>query len=78
MLLLLVEHVVPRSRLEAWSPLERYAAGDWALRVHVRASDNLNRVPSKPECVRRDSVPLGEREREQTGTVMDLSPKGAA
>jgi hypothetical protein len=78
LLLLLVDEVVPRAAIDAWTQEERHAVGDWALRTHLRASDNLNRVPSKPECVRRDAVSLDQREYSETGTVMDLAPKGPA
>lgn len=55
-LLMLVDAVVPTELIAGWSDEDRKAAGDWALRRHLRASDNLNRVPSMPECVKRDAT----------------------
>ncbi len=71
-LLLLVDEVVPMDRINAWSEAERVAAGDWAFRSHLRASDNLNRVPLMPECVKRDRI---DPARGADGTVMDLVPR---
>lgn len=45
---------VPLAAVQRWTDEERRAAGDWALRSHLRASDNLNRVPARPECVEHD------------------------
>ena len=51
-----------------WNPDQLAAAGDWALRSHLRASDNNTvRVPPQPSHV-PDIRPLNEGAR----TVMDL------
>src|SRR6185437_1499498 len=55
-LLSLVDTVVPLKRISTWSADDLLAAGYRALRTHLRASDNSNRVPPVPECVRRDRV----------------------
>ncbi len=34
-----------------WSPEQLHQAGDWALRCHVRASDNNNQVPPRPDFI---------------------------
>jgi hypothetical protein len=39
------------SVMERWSPLERCVVTNWAYRVHLSASDNLNRVPPRPYLV---------------------------
>lgn len=69
-LLEMVDSPVLEDIVTSWTDEEIHAAGDWALRSYYRASDNLNRVPPKPECVR-----LGERPRQgygNTATVMDI------
>ena len=49
--LLLVGVTVPLERIEPWTPLERALAYDWAIRVHLRASDNQVRERPKPSFV---------------------------
>lgn len=68
-LLMLADVDVPRKSIERWTLEQRAEAGDWALRSHLRASDNLNRVPPKPECVKLAEV---RREPGNTGTVFDI------
>lgn len=34
-----------------WTREQQNEAGDWALRTHLNASDNLNRVPRCPDVV---------------------------
>jgi hypothetical protein len=74
-LLLLADEPISRKVIEGWTREQRHDAGDWALRCHCRASDNLNRVPPKPECVMAAAVPRDQRERGDTGTVFDLAPR---
>lgn len=51
-LLLLVSVEVTPALVEGWSEEQRKAAGNWALRVHLKASDNNTvRVPEKPSFV---------------------------
>lgn len=50
-LLMLADGPVPMETILGWSAEEKQAAGDWAMRVYLRASDNRNRVPAKPLCV---------------------------
>jgi hypothetical protein len=47
-LLLLADVDASAETIASWTPEERHSAGDWALRSHLRASDNLNRVPARP------------------------------
>jgi hypothetical protein len=42
----LVSVTVPLERIERWVPFERLLAYDWAIREHLRASDNP--VHSRP------------------------------
>jgi hypothetical protein len=51
----------------AWNQVQLDQAGDWALRAHLRAGDNLNRVPPRPPHV-PDFRPLNHG----AGSVMDL------
>lgn len=46
--LVIHEELVPLEVIAAWTPEQRLLADDWAINVHVRASDNINRVPAKP------------------------------
>ncbi len=48
-LLLLVCIKVPLSRIRSWTPQQVEAAEKWAASVHLRASDNIVRVPPKPK-----------------------------
>jgi hypothetical protein len=50
-LLALVAVEVEEQLVVSWTEQERHEAGDWAIRVHFSASDNLNRVPERPEHV---------------------------
>lgn len=50
-LLLLVGSPCPMDVIGTWSKEQLEQAGDWALRSHLRASDNGNRVPPKPAHV---------------------------
>lgn len=47
-LLSLASIEVPEATIQAWTDQQRHDAGDWAIRTHARASDNLNQVPPKP------------------------------
>lgn len=66
-LLLLVAVDIEAGVVARWTPDQLQQAGDWALRTHLRASDNTNRVPPRPEFV-PDFRPLNAGAR----TVMDL------
>ena len=44
---------VPLADIHVWTTLERILATNWALRVHLSASDNLNRVPDIPHFLWR-------------------------
>jgi hypothetical protein len=37
--------------VKSWTPEQLHQAGDWALRCHVRASDNNNQVPPRPDFI---------------------------
>jgi len=69
-LLGLVDSPVPLDIIRVWDAQQKQDAGDWAMRTHLRASDNNVRVPTKPahvaEAVRYEVVPA-------TGTVMDIA-----
>lgn len=46
-----VEHI-SRHTICTWSKQELHEAGDWAIRIHLRASDNIHtRVPPRPKHV---------------------------
>jgi hypothetical protein len=48
-LLLLTDYEIPRDVIEKWTPEQRAEAGNYAMRVHLKASDNLRvRVPPIP------------------------------
>lgn len=50
--LLLVDTKVPRELICRWSVKQRAIGEDWAIRLHLRASDNNTvRVPQKPDFV---------------------------
>jgi hypothetical protein len=51
-LLLLVDVKVPLVVIREWSGWERQQANDWAGAVHAHASDNNNRVPPLPRCLK--------------------------
>jgi hypothetical protein len=46
--LILVGVHIPAAQMERWTRLERVLAYDWACRLHLRASDNLNHARQKP------------------------------
>jgi hypothetical protein len=46
--LILVGVHIPAAQMERWTHLERVLAYDWAWRLHLRASDNLNHARQKP------------------------------
>jgi hypothetical protein len=67
-LLLLVSVEVAAEIIRGWSDLQREIAGDWALRSHLRASDNNTvRVPEKP-----DFIPEFRQLNREASTVMEL------
>jgi hypothetical protein len=51
--LTLVSVTIPPERITRWTHLERVLAYDWAWRLHLRASDNLNHARQKPWFVTR-------------------------
>lgn len=51
-MLLLVDRKAKLSDLRRWSPAKREEAAKWAGLVHLRASDNVVRVPDEPAHVR--------------------------
>jgi hypothetical protein len=55
-LLLLIPIVVPRSEIRRWMPTQVAEAEKWAARVHLRASDNIVRVPPKSKFLERYSA----------------------
>lgn len=67
-LLLLVSVDVPLADVQSWTNSQRIVAGDWALRTHLRASDNNTvRVPEKPSFI-PDFRPMDSA----CGSVMEL------
>lgn len=46
--LVLHETLPAIATIEAWTPVQRLLADDWAISVHYSASDNGVRVPAKP------------------------------
>jgi hypothetical protein len=69
-LLCLADAPAPMEVILSWSEEQLVAAGDWALRVHLRASDNLNRVPPKPDHV--GAVECSREGYGDSGTVFDV------
>jgi len=67
-LLLLLVDATDDLPIESWSEDQIEQAGDWAVRSHLRASDNLNRVPERPSFIPVRPLNSGAG----TGTVMDL------
>lgn len=45
---LVMEHPPELPALAAWTEEQRHEVANWALRVHLRASDNNNLVPPRP------------------------------
>lgn len=50
-LILLTDYNVPMDEIRKWTWEEREAVADWAAATHLRASDNHNKVPPKPEIL---------------------------
>ena len=50
-LLSLADEEVEIEWLRALTPAQRDELGDWAARIHLRASDNPVRVPKRPACL---------------------------
>lgn len=50
-MLALVDREAKLSDLRRWSPEKREEAAKWAGLVHLRASDNIVRVPAEPAHV---------------------------
>lgn len=50
-LLLVRSYEVPLERISTWSDLERAQVCAWAGAMHLRASDNIVRVPDKPALI---------------------------
>lgn len=50
-LLPLVSHQVPRSKLRTWTTSLLHKASNWAFSTHLRASDNNIRVRPKPKVL---------------------------
>jgi len=50
-LLCLADAPVPMEVILGWNAEQLSEAGDWALRTHLWASDNSNRIPAKPRHV---------------------------
>ena len=48
-LLALVDHKVTLKEIASWSNDKREKVVKWAGKVHLRASDNIVRVPPKPK-----------------------------
>ena len=72
-LLLLVDVQAPTYLIKKWTPEQLAEAGNWAMRTHVRASDNpYVRVPSKPDFLK---IAEGAPVRGDEGTVFDLAPR---
>ncbi len=72
-LLLLVDVIVPSRVICDWTPEEVMGAADWALRVHLKASDNYHvRLPIKPKWITEAQVTPA---RGNEGTVFDLAPR---
>lgn len=51
-MLLLVDRPASIGQLMRWTPNQRASAEKWAAAVHLRASDNIVRVPPEPSCVK--------------------------
>jgi len=51
-LLALVSRRASLNALRSWTPNQRAAAEKWAAATHLRASDNVVRVPPMPACVK--------------------------
>lgn len=51
LLLLVRSYEVPLSKIETWTDVERAQICAWAGAIHLRASDNIVRVPEKPALI---------------------------
>lgn len=49
--LALADVTVPEAAAERWTRFEQLTAYDWAMRVHLHASDNLIRVRPRPSFI---------------------------
>jgi hypothetical protein len=56
-LLLLADLKVSLIEIREWSGWQIEQAENWAVAVHLRASDNGNRVPPKPAFLKKYSPP---------------------
>jgi hypothetical protein len=56
-LLMLVGLEVPLTHILRWTAKQREQAEEWASKSHLRASDNIVRVPVKPAFLNRYSRP---------------------
>jgi hypothetical protein len=51
--LLLIGEDTTDEVIRTWNAKQRLQVYDWAIRTHLRASDNIIAVPSKPACLRK-------------------------
>lgn len=51
LLLLVMEDAPSAEQVEIWTQIERIRAAKWAAATHLRASDNIVRVPPVPDVV---------------------------
>jgi hypothetical protein len=63
--LLMVNVDLPRELLCRWNVMERAIAEDWAVRLHLRASDAFDRAASTEAL-------MATRSKNPTGTIFDL------
>jgi len=49
--LMLIDYNVPFSVIMGWSENTKQKVFNYAISVHLRASDNNNRVPKKPKAL---------------------------
>jgi hypothetical protein len=48
-LLLCIGEEIPVKKRRSWKQKQRNEVAEWASKLHLRASDNLVRVPPKPK-----------------------------
>lgn len=53
LLTLVIEHSVSHYVVRSWSDKAAYEAENWAVRMHLRASDNIVSVPPVPDFLRQ-------------------------
>lgn len=53
LLTLVIEHSVSHYVVRSWSDKAAYEAETWAAKLHLRASDNILRVPPVPDFLRQ-------------------------